>query len=52
MAKPIRATPQLKGEEVEKFVRLMIKIDKSKINKVDKNLVKQIKQNSPFFTVH
>lgn len=52
MAKPIRATPQLRGEEVEKFIRQMIAVDRSKITKVDETLAREVQQNSPFFIVH
>lgn len=49
MAKPIRATPELKGLEADKFIKKMIIVEKSALSKVDRNLVKQIAINSAFF---
>jgi len=49
MAKPIRATPKLNKEESEKFLRSMILIENSKINKIDKEIAQQIELNSKFF---
>jgi len=49
MAKPIRATPELKGEDADNFLRKMILVEKSPITKQDKELVKQIALNSQFF---
>jgi hypothetical protein len=52
MAKPIRATPQLRKEEVEKFIKEMISIDRAKITKLDRKLAEEVKENSTFFIVH
>jgi hypothetical protein len=49
MAKPIRATPTLKGEEAKQFVEMMIKREKSPISKVDKALYEQINKKRKFF---
>ena len=38
MAKPIRATPTLRGEEAEKFIKQMIKRENSPISNIDKVL--------------
>ena len=51
MAKPIRATPELKGEDADKFLRKMILVEKSPITNQDKELVRQIESNSQFFKV-
>ena len=51
MAKPIRATPELKGEDAKKFIKKMILLEKAKINKVDKELAKQIEVNSRLFMI-
>ncbi|MFA5887375.1 MAG: hypothetical protein WC852_01550 [Candidatus Nanoarchaeia archaeon] len=45
MAKPIRATPTLRGEEAERFVKLMIKRETSVISKADKALYADIDKN-------
>lgn len=42
MAKPIRATPELKGECARLFVENMEKMEKSKVTKEDRNLAKAI----------
>ena len=49
MAKPIRATPELKGQDAENFVKKMILIEKRKISKIDENFAKQIEMNSKLF---
>jgi len=51
MAKPIRATPKLNKEESEEFLKNMIFIENSKINRIDKELAQQIELNSKFFEV-
>ena len=45
MAKPIRATPTLRGADAEKFVKLMIKRETSAISKADKALYADIDKN-------
>ena len=42
MAKPIRKTPTLKGEEVEKFISQMIKCEKRSINRHEKKWIELI----------
>ncbi len=51
MAKPIRSTPELKGELANKFLSRMIKMENSKITRQDKVLSKEIKANAPYFVV-
>jgi len=51
MAKPIRATPELKGEDADNFLRKMILVENSPITNQDKELVRQIESNSQFFKV-
>jgi len=51
MAKPIRATPELKGEEANEFLRKMINLERNRITDVDKQLLKDIEMNSQFFQV-
>lgn len=40
MAKPIRKTPSLKGKSANNFVEEMIKVEKRRINKTEKKLLK------------
>jgi len=49
MAKPIRATPSISGEDAEKFIRKMILVDRSQINRQDKEIAEDIEKNSKFF---
>ncbi len=49
MAKPIRATPALRGKEAEKFVKLMIKRETTAIPKADKMLYADIEKNRHYF---
>jgi len=49
MAKPIRATPTLRGEEARKFVDSMIKREKSPISQIDKLLYADINKNRKYF---
>ena len=51
MAKPIRATPELRGEIADKFIRKMISIENSKMTKEDKKLLREIKENSAYFVI-
>lgn len=50
MAKPIRATPTLVGEEALSFLQQMKKNDNAKVTKRDKNLIDIIKSNQNFFS--
>lgn len=49
MAKPIRATPTLRGEEAENFVKQMIKREKSPISNIDKALFADVAKNKKYF---
>jgi len=42
MAKPIEATPTLRGEDAKRFIRNMIKTEKRKITKKEKELFRAI----------
>lgn len=45
MAKPIKSTPELNGEEANKFLRKMLNVEKSRITLKQKEFAKQIKAN-------
>ena len=45
MAKPIKSTQELTGEEANKFLEKMIFLDKSKITFKQKEFAKKIDQN-------
>ena len=49
MAKPIRATPELRGEEANRFLRKMAEIERTGISEVDRKLAEAVKSNSKFF---
>ncbi|MDD4878198.1 MAG: hypothetical protein PHO02_04125 [Candidatus Nanoarchaeia archaeon] len=49
MAKPIRATPTLRGEDAERFVKQMIKKETSAISRIDKELYADVEKNRRFF---
>ena len=49
MAKPIRATPTLRGEEAENFVKQMIKRENSPISNADKVLFADVAKNRKYF---
>lgn len=49
MAKPIRATPTLRGEEAERFVGEMIKRENSPVSPVDKILYANVNKNRKYF---
>ncbi|MEW5896995.1 MAG: hypothetical protein AB1668_04845 [Nanoarchaeota archaeon] len=49
MAKPIRATPTLRGEEAEHFVQEMIKRENSPISTIDKILYANVNKNRKYF---
>ncbi|MBI4980559.1 hypothetical protein HZC30_03325 [Candidatus Woesearchaeota archaeon] len=49
MAKPIRATPTLRGEEAERFVREMVKRENSTISTIDKILYANVNKNRKYF---
>lgn len=45
MAKPIRSTPELTGEEADKFLEKMIKVEESRITENQKIFAKEIEKN-------
>lgn len=45
MAKPIKSTPELVGEEADEFLEKMLKIERSKITSKQKLLAKEIEKN-------
>ena len=49
MAKPIRATPTLRGEDAERFVKQMIKKETSAVSKADKVLYADAEKNKHYF---
>jgi len=49
MAKPIRATPTLRGEEAKLFLRLMENREKSPISVLDKKLYANVKKHKEYF---
>ena len=49
MAKPIRATPTLRGDEAKKFVELMIQRENSPMSKIDRMLYNDINKNRKYF---
>ena len=51
MAKPIKATPDLVGEEANRFLRKMIEIEKSKITKRDRELADNVLELSKKLTI-
>ena len=52
MAKPVRATPTLVGEDAVKFVEAMRKREKqNRISKVDNSIVQLISKNEKLFRV-
>ncbi|HLC36978.1 MAG TPA: hypothetical protein VJK05_05230 [archaeon] len=49
MAKPIRATPVLKGEEALKFIEKMHKTEKSPLNQADRAVLNRLVAKRPYF---
>jgi hypothetical protein len=45
MAKPIKATPELTGEEADKFLRRMIKVERTKITPEQRRFAIEIEKN-------
>lgn len=45
MAKPIKRTPTLRGEQAEKFLLAMLETQKRQINKVEKEFLRLILEN-------
>jgi len=51
MAKPIKSTPELSGEEANKFLERMLKVEESKITKKQIQFSKEIEQNMKLLTI-
>ena len=49
MAKPIRATPTLRGGEAKKFLKLMDKRENSPMSKIDKKLYANVEKHREYF---
>lgn len=49
MAKPIRATPELRGDEANKFLDRMISVERAGMSRVDRKFAKEIAENTKFF---
>lgn len=45
MAKPIRSTPELRGEEANEFLKKMLIVEESRITSKQKEFAKKIKHN-------
>jgi len=49
MAKPIRATPALNGEEALKFIEKMHKTEKSPLSSADRAVLDRLEAKRPYF---
>ena len=49
MAKPIRATPTLRGDEARKFLKLMEKRENSPMSEIDKKLYASVEKHREYF---
>jgi len=49
MAKPIRATPTLRGEEARKFLKLMDKRENSPMSETDRKLYASVEKHREYF---
>lgn len=49
MAKPIRATPVLRGKDAIRFIEEMHRVEREPISKVDRETLKRLKKNAAFF---
>ena len=49
MAKPIRSTPELSGEEADKFLKKMIILERARLSSYQKILAKEIEKNMRLF---
>ena len=49
MAKPIRATPTLRGEDAERFVQEMVKRENAPVSAIDKILYANVNKNRKYF---
>ena len=45
MAKPIKSTPELAGEEADKFLEKMLEVERAKIKSKQKLFAKEIEKN-------
>lgn len=51
MAKPIKITPKLKGEDAKRFLKEMIIVESSRINLLDRRLAEEIKREKHLLKV-
>ncbi len=51
MAKPIKSTPELSGEEANEFLKKMLKMEESKITREQIQFSKEIEQNMKLLTI-
>ena len=49
MAKPISATPVLRGKDAIRFIEEMHRVEREPISKIDRETLKRLKKNAPFF---
>ncbi len=49
MAKPIRATPELKGEQATKFIERMHNFERAPITVIDKTILARVRRKSALF---
>lgn len=45
MAKPIKSTPELTGEEADKFLRRMITVERTKVTPEQKRFAREMERN-------
>jgi hypothetical protein len=51
MAKPIKSTPELSGEEANEFLSKMIKVEETRITPKQIEFSKEIEQNMKLLTI-
>lgn len=49
MAKPIRATPELKGEEAVRFIERMHRLEKAPITAIDRDILARVRSKAAYF---
>lgn len=49
MAKPIRATPVLRGKDAIRFIRRMHEVETQPMTELDKKISARVKRNAKFF---
>lgn len=49
MAKPIRATPVLRGKDANRFIRRMHEVETQPMTELDKKIRDRVEKNSNFF---